>query len=78
MIGKVWLSMSSAPDNQEPAMMNITFATPDQYMIRNVAPRVEFANEVPTDFIHKFLRYMAKNQIRVIDKDGNKLDVRIY
>ena len=70
--------MSSAPDSQQQPVMNITFATPSEYMIRNLAPRVEFSSDVPSDFIYRFLRYMAKNQIRVIDKDGNKIDVRIY
>ena len=38
-------------------------------------PRVEFDSNVPVSFINSFLRYMGKNQIRVIDYQGNELKV---
>ena len=38
-------------------------------------PRVEFKQTIPNWFIEKFISYMAKGQIRVIDYQGNELKV---
>jgi len=41
----------------------------------STTPRIEFNHSVPSWFIEKFLRRMAKNQIKVKDYQGNELKV---
>jgi hypothetical protein len=73
MIGKVWLSMSSAPNNPY-----IVEAPQDAFRIVMKTPTVEFSNRVPSWFIQEFLNFMAKDLIKVRDSDGKKLEVRMY
>jgi hypothetical protein len=43
-------------------------------VIKTKTPRVEF-NGIPNWFIMQFLNYMSKGKIRVIDYQGNELEV---
>jgi hypothetical protein len=41
----------------------------------STTPRVEFKQDIPNWFIEKFLNYMGRGKIRVIDYQGNELKV---
>ena len=53
----------------------ITYSENKSPILVTTTPRVEFDSNVPVSFINSFLRYMGKNQIRVIDYQGNELKV---
>ena len=53
----------------------ITYSENKSPILVTTTPRVEFDSNVPASFINTFLRYMGKNQIMVIDYQGNELKV---
>ena len=53
----------------------ITYSENKSPILVTTTPRVQFNHNVPASFINTFLRYMGKNQIRVIDYQGNELKV---
>lgn len=52
-----------------------TYGQDTQNIIRTLSPTVEISYQVPAEFTHRLLKYMAKGLIKVHDKDGNRLEV---
>ena len=49
--------------------------TSESTVIKTKTPRVEFKQDIPNWFIMKFLQYMGRGKIRVVDYQGNELKV---
>lgn len=55
--------------------MKYTIKKSSELCLHTKAPTITFSQNVPTSFIRTVLRYMARQDIRVIDHQGNELKV---
>lgn len=54
---------------------SIFYSESNSLTIKTVSPQITFTDHIPRWFIQQFIKYLAKGQISIEDKDGNRLNV---